>query len=178
MDKLRLQTRNKEEEQALARGGKDPFVVVKNPSASKGGVAETSIKVCTECEEEFCSGTCKDFQYDSYQVCIQFLFSHEYTMWYNIQVCCHLKPLGKSNGFQSKKNKLQFLTFFLFSQRLIIEEQEKDPTAVDTQALTLGGAKKGKGRGGKAGRGGRGGGRGGKRKRGGPGNLTRMPVNF
>merc|ERR1712062_665385 len=62
LDKLRLQTRAKEEEQALARGGKDPFIVVKNPSASKGGVAETSIKVCTECEEEFCSGTCKDFQ--------------------------------------------------------------------------------------------------------------------
>lgn len=63
-------------------------------------------------------------------------------------------------------------------QRLVIEEQEKDPTAVDTNALTLGGAKKGKGRGGKGGRGGRGGGRGGKKKRGGPGNLTRMPVNF
>ena len=45
LDKLRLQTRAKEEEQSLARGGKDPFVVVKNPSASKGGVAETSIKV-------------------------------------------------------------------------------------------------------------------------------------
>ena len=45
MDKLRLQTRGKEAEQALARGGKDPFIVVKNPSASKGGVAETSIKV-------------------------------------------------------------------------------------------------------------------------------------
>ena len=45
MDKLRLQTRAKEEEQSLARGGKDPFIVVKNPSASKGGVAETSIKV-------------------------------------------------------------------------------------------------------------------------------------
>ena len=45
LDKLRLLTRTKEEEQALARGGKDPFVVVKNPSASKGGVAETSIKV-------------------------------------------------------------------------------------------------------------------------------------
>ena len=48
MDKLRLQTRAKEEEQALARGGKDPFIVVKNPSASKGGVAETSIKVSTK----------------------------------------------------------------------------------------------------------------------------------
>ena len=45
LDKLRLQTRAKEAEQSLARGGKDPFIVVKNPSASKGGVAETSIKV-------------------------------------------------------------------------------------------------------------------------------------
>ena len=24
-------------------------------------------QVCTECAEEFCSGTCKNFQYDSYQ---------------------------------------------------------------------------------------------------------------
>ena len=46
LDKLRLQTRRREAEQDLARGGKDPFIVVKNPSASKGGVAETSIKVC------------------------------------------------------------------------------------------------------------------------------------
>ena len=45
LDKLRLKTRTKEEEQALARGGKDPFIVVKTPSQSKGGVAETSIKV-------------------------------------------------------------------------------------------------------------------------------------
>ena len=45
LDKLRLQTRRREAEQDLARGGKDPFIVVKNPSASKGGVAETSIKV-------------------------------------------------------------------------------------------------------------------------------------
>ena len=34
-----------EEDASLARGGKDPFIVVKAPSASKGGVAETSIKV-------------------------------------------------------------------------------------------------------------------------------------
>ena len=47
LDKLRLQTRAKEEEENLKRGGKDPFIVVKNPSASKGGVAETSIKVRT-----------------------------------------------------------------------------------------------------------------------------------
>ncbi len=67
LDKLRLQTRRQEAEQSLARGGKDPFIVVKNPSASKGGVAETSIKVCNECSEEFCSGTCKEFQYDAYQ---------------------------------------------------------------------------------------------------------------
>ena len=26
-----------------------------------------SFQVCTECSEEFCSGTCKNFQYDSYQ---------------------------------------------------------------------------------------------------------------
>ena len=45
LDKLRLATVHAEEDAALARGGKDPFIVVKAPSASKGGVAETSIKV-------------------------------------------------------------------------------------------------------------------------------------
>ena len=45
MDKLRLATVHAEEDASLARGGKDPFIVVKAPSASKGGVAETSIKV-------------------------------------------------------------------------------------------------------------------------------------
>lgn len=41
---MRLATVHAEEDAALARGGKDPFIVVKAPSASKGGVAETSIK--------------------------------------------------------------------------------------------------------------------------------------
>jgi len=45
LDKLRLATVHAEEDASLARGGKDPFIVVKAPSASKGGVAETSIKV-------------------------------------------------------------------------------------------------------------------------------------
>ena len=83
LDKLRLQTRRREAEQDLARGGKDPFIVVKNPSASKGGVSEKLVKVkqgeemvlsyrpvvqvCEECREEFCSGSCIIFQYDSYQ---------------------------------------------------------------------------------------------------------------
>ncbi|XP_040568332.1 uncharacterized protein [Lepeophtheirus salmonis] len=67
LDKWRLQTRAREQEQDLARGGKNPFIVVKQPSSSKGGVTETSIKVCSECAEEFCSGTCKEFQYDAYQ---------------------------------------------------------------------------------------------------------------
>ena len=40
-----MATVHAEEDAALARGGKDPFIVVKAPSASKGGVAETSIKV-------------------------------------------------------------------------------------------------------------------------------------
>ena len=153
LDKLRLQTRAKEEEQALARGGKDPFIVVKNPSASKGGVAETSIKarlssfltvmktnvfsvqVCTECEEEFCSGTCKDFQYDSYQV------------W----------------SLKSSNFKLE--CFNLIFQRLIIEEKEKE-TAVDTQALTTGKGKKKK--------------KGGKKKKGptAADALSKMPVKF
>ena len=33
------------------------------------------LQVCTECEEEFCCGSCKDFQYDSYQVLFQSKFS-------------------------------------------------------------------------------------------------------
>ena len=35
----------KEEGQALICGAKDPFIAVKNPSAGKGSVAETSNKV-------------------------------------------------------------------------------------------------------------------------------------
>ena len=73
-------------------------------------------QVCTECEEEFCSGTCKDFQYDSYQV-ISSLGDH--------YVSTQSVPLKIISPFQ----------------RLIIEEKEKE-TAVDTQALTTGKGKK------------------------------------
>ena len=68
LDKLRLATRKEESKELVGKGGVDPYVVVMPPSASKGGVSEKLIKVCEECREEFCSGTCIIFQYDSYQV--------------------------------------------------------------------------------------------------------------
>ena len=68
LDKLRLATRKEESKELAAKGGVDPYVVVMPPSASKGGVSEKLIKVCEECREEFCCGTCIIFQYDSYQV--------------------------------------------------------------------------------------------------------------
>ena len=68
MQKLRLATRKEESKELASKGGVDPYVVVMPPSASKGGVSEKLIKVCEECREEFCSGTCIIFQYDSYQV--------------------------------------------------------------------------------------------------------------
>ena len=51
-----------------AAGGKDPDIIVKNASESKGGVIEKFVKVCQECGEEFCYGACIKFQYDCYQV--------------------------------------------------------------------------------------------------------------
>ena len=68
LDKLRLATRKEESRELAGKGGVDPYIVVMPPSASKGGVSEKLIKVCEECREEFCSGTCIIFQYDSYQV--------------------------------------------------------------------------------------------------------------
>ena len=78
-------------------------------------------QVCTECEEEFCSGTCKDFQYDSYQV---------------------ISSLSDQYVHKQSSTKID-LPF----QRLIIEEKEKETT--DTQALTTGKGKKKKKGGGK-----------------------------
>ena len=46
----------------------DPYIVLQPGSASRGGVSEKLVRVCEECREEFCSGNCIIFQYDSYQV--------------------------------------------------------------------------------------------------------------
>ena len=58
-----------------AKGGVDPYIVIMPPSASKGGVSEKLIKVCEECKEEFCGGSCIIFQYDSYQARILRVYS-------------------------------------------------------------------------------------------------------
>ena len=83
LDKLRLKTRKEEGRALAAKGGVDDSFIILPPSASKGGVSEkmikvvchylfliqsSSVKICEECKEEFCSGTCIIFQYDSYQV--------------------------------------------------------------------------------------------------------------
>ena len=85
LDKLRLATRKEETKELASKGGVDPYIVLMPPSASKGGVSEKLVKVkqkqggemvlscrpvlqvCEECREEFCSGSCIIFQYDSYQ---------------------------------------------------------------------------------------------------------------
>ena len=69
LDKLRLSSRREESDVLDAAGGKDPDIIVKNASESKGGVIEKLVKVCQECGEEFCYGACVRFQYDCYQVC-------------------------------------------------------------------------------------------------------------
>ena len=46
LDKLRLATRREESDVLDAAGGKDPDIIVKNASESKGGVIEKFIKVC------------------------------------------------------------------------------------------------------------------------------------
>lgn len=68
---MRLATRKEEAKEMAAKGGVDPYIVIMPPSASKGGVSEKLIKVCEECKEEFCGGSCIIFQYDSYQAKIQ-----------------------------------------------------------------------------------------------------------
>lgn len=84
LDKLRLATRREESEVLFDAGGKDPDIIVKAASESKGGVIEKLIKVdedfsfftflkktlsqtCPECGDEFCYGACIKFQYDCYQ---------------------------------------------------------------------------------------------------------------
>jgi len=37
------------------------------PQLLLGLLHDVFLQVCSECAEEFCSGTCKNFQYDSYQ---------------------------------------------------------------------------------------------------------------
>ena len=74
LDKLRLGTRKEEAKELAAKGGVDPYIVLMPASASRGGVSEKLVRVCEECREEFCSGNCIIFQYDSYQVPSQ-LFS-------------------------------------------------------------------------------------------------------
>ena len=68
LDKLRLATRKEEARELASKAGVDPYIVLLPPSASKGGVSEKLVRVCEECKEEFCTGTCIIFQYDSYQV--------------------------------------------------------------------------------------------------------------
>ena len=68
LDKLRLATRKEEAKELASKAGVDPYIVLLPPSASKGGVSEKLVRVCEECKEEFCSGSCIIFQYDSYQV--------------------------------------------------------------------------------------------------------------
>ena len=45
LDKLRLASRREESEILEAAGGKDPDIIVKNASESKGGVIEKFVKV-------------------------------------------------------------------------------------------------------------------------------------
>jgi len=67
LDKLRLSSRQAEVDSLYDCGGKDPDIIVKAASESKGGVIEKLVKTCEECGEEFCYGACIQFQYDSYQ---------------------------------------------------------------------------------------------------------------
>ncbi|XP_023338333.1 uncharacterized protein LOC111709004 [Eurytemora carolleeae] len=67
LEKLRLRTRKDEEKVVNDLNGVDPFLVIRNPSCSRGGVMEKYVLVCQECGEEYCSGSCSVFQYDSFQ---------------------------------------------------------------------------------------------------------------
>ena len=75
LDKLRLGTRKEEAKELAAKGGVDPYIMLMPASASRGGVSEKLVRVCEECREEFCSGNCIIFQYDSYQVSLSSLYT-------------------------------------------------------------------------------------------------------
>ena len=49
LDKLRLASRREESDVLDAAGGKDPDIIVKNASESKGGVIEKFVKVNCIC---------------------------------------------------------------------------------------------------------------------------------
>ena len=76
-----------EDRELKANDGRDPDFTFKNPSSSKGGVFETFIrvsieddiiilfgktcillKICDNCEVDFCSGACSLFDYEDHQV--------------------------------------------------------------------------------------------------------------
>ena len=73
------------------------------PSASKGGVSEKLIKVCEECREEFCSGTCIIFQYDSYQVKVHTAHQTKFES-YPMTDLCFFQRLIKENGEDDMDN--------------------------------------------------------------------------
>merc|ERR1711879_166606 len=60
-------TRKFEVRALAATGGRDPDFTYKQPSENKGGVAETFIRNCENCLEDFCVGACRLFDYEDHQ---------------------------------------------------------------------------------------------------------------
>merc|ERR1712096_399688 len=67
LDRLRMQTRKMEKKESAGLGKKDPDRTIKLPGENKGGVREIYTKICDDCGEEFCYGTCNKFQYEDFK---------------------------------------------------------------------------------------------------------------
>ena len=63
------------------------------------------VQVCSECSEEFCSGTCKEFQYDAYQRLIVPEKEKEPAAVAESSGNTKGKKKGKKKGAKKKKRK-------------------------------------------------------------------------
>ena len=107
LDRLRMETRRMEKKKSDKVRKSDPDRVVKMPSESRGGVMQiyrkvffiwisyrindssdtlftfpfiliNLLKICSDCGEEFCYGTCNTFQYEDFKVCAQNFIKFEF----------------------------------------------------------------------------------------------------
>ena len=104
LDRLRMETRRMEKKKSAKVRKSDPDRVVKMPSESRGGVMQiytkvfcsnkinissdtlftfpfiliNFLKICSDCGEEFCYGTCNTFNYEDFKVCTKSFIKFEF----------------------------------------------------------------------------------------------------
>ena len=85
LDRLTVNTREKERVEGEETRGVDPDLVTRKPSETRGGVMEKLIKICEECGVDMsCHGNCSKFDYDLHKEDILDRFNIQ--MWSQIMV--------------------------------------------------------------------------------------------